>query len=397
MKTALVHDYLAQAGGAERVVASLHELFPDAPIFTSIYDAKATLPCFGEMDIRTSFLQRGPFASRRWHKLALAQYPAAFEQFNFSGYDLVLSNTTSFAKGVLTGPETCHICYCHTPARFVWRSHAYLEQSLSARLLSPLIHGMLRKLRAWDLQSAQRVDYFVAGSYNAARRIRKCYRREPAAVIHPPVETDKYAPVSESEVGSHFLVVSRLVGYKRVDLAIEACNKLGLPLRVVGTGPEMAALKRKAGPTVTLLGRLSDAQVAHEYAHCRALIFPGEEDFGLTPLEAMASGRPVVAYRAGGALETVVEGKTGLFFHAQTADSLAAALQTLSHMNFFPGALQSHAMRFDTRVFHERMRLFVESAMADYRQAYASGHSGRTNGFLEWPGLNAPDALRFSK
>ena len=299
-RVALVHDYLAQAGGAERVAAALHILFPEAPLYTSVYDPRATLDVFAQVDVRTSFLQRWPISSRRFHKLALPYYPAAFERFDFSGYDLVLSSSSSFAKGVMTPPETCHICYCHTPSRFIWRPQEYLRQSRTARIVTALLGSVMSNLRSWDVESAQRVDFFVANSYNVARRIRKFYRRDTAAIIYPPVETGKFAPVSPSEVGSHFLVVSRLLNYKRIDLAVEACNRLQAPLRIIGIGPDMAALKRIAGPTITFLGRLSDTEVVAELARCRALIFPGEEDFGITPVECMASGRPVVAYGAGG-------------------------------------------------------------------------------------------------
>jgi len=367
MKTALVHDYLAQAGGAERVAVALHSMFPEAPLYTSVYDAKATLPAFESMDVRTSSLQRWPFSSRRFHKLALPYYPAAFERFDFTGYDLVLSSSSSFAKGVLTPPEACHICYCHTPSRFIWRQQEYLHQSQSSRLMMGLIGPVMRDLRSWDIESAQRVDYFIANSYNVARRIRKFYRRDVAAVIYPPVETAKFAPVSASEVGRHFLVVSRLLNYKRVDLAVAACNRLQVPLRVVGIGPDLPALKRLAGPTVQFLGRLSDQEVAQELARCQALIFPGEEDFGLTPVECMASGRPVVAFGAGGALETVLEGETGLFFREQTVDSLAEALKAAGRMSFSAEVLQNHAFSFDTCVFEARLRCLIEDAMSEHR------------------------------
>ncbi len=295
MRTAIVHDYLAQAGGAERVAATLHSLFPEALLYTSVYDAKATLAYFRDIGIATSFLQRWPLSSQRMHKFALPLYPTAFEHFDFNDYDLVVSSSSSFAKGVITPPQTCHVCYCHTPARFAWRQHEYLSQSRRGRLMSLMLRGMLGQLRSWDVESAQRPDYYVANSYNVAQRIRKYYRRDVAAVIPPPIETERYSPVSPSEVGNHFLVVSRLVGYKRIDLAVKACNALQAPLRIVGTGPDLAGLKRIAGPTIEFLGRLSDAEVAREFARCKALIFPGEEDFGMTPLECMASGRPVVA------------------------------------------------------------------------------------------------------
>ena len=366
MKTALVHDYLAQAGGAERVAAAFHTLFPDAPLYTSVYDPAATLSTFAAMDIRTSFLQRWPFSSRRFHKLALPYYPAAFERFNFAGYDLVLSSSSSFAKGVITLPETCHICYCHTPSRFVWRQQEYLAQSRSGRAAASLISAVVSNMRAWDVESAQRVDYFVANSYNVARRIRKFYRRDVAAVIYPPVETAKFHPVGASEVGAHFLVVSRLISYKRIDLAVEACTRLNLPLRVVGIGPDLPHLKRVAGPTVQFLGRLSDEQVAQELARCKALIFPGEEDFGITPVECMASGRPVVAYGAGGALETVLDGETGVFFGDQSVNSLAAALQKISRCSFSPAALQAQAARFDTSVFERQIQALIADAMQEH-------------------------------
>lgn len=388
-RTALVHDDLVQAGGAERVVASLHALFPRAPLYTSIYDPRCTLPCFAEMDVRTSFLQRTPLAMPSLHKLALPFFPAAFEEFDLSGYDLVLSSASRFAKGVITQPETCHVCYCHTPPRFAWRPHDYLARSRAARLFAPFMRGLMRDLRAWDVASAQRVDYFVANSHNVARRIRKYYRRE-ATVVHPSVETVRFAPAPAAEIGSHFLVVSRLVGYKRVDLAIEACNQLSLPLRVVGMGPEAAALRRQAGPTVQFLGKLPDDAVAAEMARCRALIFPGEEDFGLTPVECMASGRPVVAYAAGGALETVVDGVTGLLFTQPTPACLGAALRTASELVVEPAELQAHAARYDVPVFERRLRQALEEALDEHRKQFAPGRQDRAlwDERLDWADKN---------
>ena len=376
--TALVHDYLAQSGGAERVVLALHRLFPQAPLYTSVYDPKATLPAFAAVDVRTSFLQRSLLSSRRFHKLALRFYPAAFEQFDLSAYRLVVSSSSAFAKGIITGPETCHICYCHTPARFAWRQQEYLQQGTLTRFLAPLLRGVLSDLRRWDVETAGRADFFVANSHNIAARIRKYYRREVAAVIYPPVETSRFLPAPADEVGNHFLVVSRLVGYKRIDLAVDACTRLGVPLRVVGTGPELRALKRRAGPTVSFLGRLPDDAVAREYARCRALIFPGEEDFGLTPVECMASGRPVVAFGRGGALETVTPGKTGLFFDQQTPESLMTALRAVAEMPVDPQVLQAEAFRFDTSVFTARFRAFVRQAQerhAHQLQAVEYGHA----------------------
>ncbi len=237
-------------------------------------------------------------------------------------------------------------------------------------LLSPLLRGILSDLRSWDVESAKRPDYFIANSINVARRIRKYYRRDVAAVIPPPIETARYSPVSPDQIGDHFLVVSRLVGYKRIDLAVEACNKLKLPLRVVGTGPDLAGLKRKAGPTIQFLGRLTDVEVAAEYARCRALIFPGEEDFGMTPVECMASGRPVVAFAAGGALETVGNGQTGILFREQTVESLATALLNVSALSFSSAALQAYALGFDISVFKNRMSDFLDKAMDEHQQLF---------------------------
>lgn len=387
VKVAIVHDYLTQAGGAERVAATLHRLFPEALLYTSVYDPKSTLAYFDTVTVATSFLQRWPLSSQRMHKFALPLYPTAFEHFDLSAYDLVVSSSSSFAKGVITPPHTCHVCYCHTPARFAWRQHEYLSQSRRGRVMSLLLRNMLGRLRSWDIESAQRPDYYVANSYNVAQRIRKYYRRDVAAVIPPPIDTALYAPVAASEVGSHFLIVSRLVGYKRIDLAVHACNQLQLPLRIVGTGPDLAGLKRIAGPTIRFLGRLSDAEVAREFARCKALIFPGEEDFGMTPLECMASGRPVVAFAAGGALETVVDGETGILFQAQTPECLAAALQSVSAREWAPDALQKYAAQFGVEVFESRMMRFLEGALEQHQARLRNGYgigpsSGTTPGMF---------------
>ena len=374
MKVAIVHDYLTQAGGAERVAATLHGLFPESLLYTSVYDPKATLAYFDDVTVATSFLQRWPLSSQRMHKFALPLYPTAFEHFDLSSYDLVVSSSSSFAKGVITPPHTCHVCYCHTPARFAWRQHEYLSQSRRGRVMSLLLRNMLGRLRSWDIESAQRPDYYIANSYNVAQRIRKYYRRDVAAVIPPPIDTALYAPIAPSEVGNHFLIVSRLVGYKRIDLAVHACNQLQIPLRIVGTGPDLAGLKRIAGPTIQFLGRLSDAEVAGEFARCKALIFPGEEDFGMTPLECMASGRPVVAFAAGGALETVVDGETGILFHTQTPECLGAALQSVSNVDFSPEALQKYASQFGVQVFESRMMRFLEGAVEQHQARLRNGY-----------------------
>jgi len=385
IKLALAHDDLVQSGGAERVVAALHGLYPKAPLYTSIYDPRTTLASLADADIRTSYIQQWPLACRKLHKLALTAYPVAFEEFDFSGYDVVISSASRFAKGIITPPETCHICYCHTPSRFAWRTHEYLAQSRTTRILAPLLRNMLSRLRALDFVSAQRPDFFIANSVNVAKRIRKYYRREPSAVIYPPIETKRFSPVAPNEVGDHYLVVSRLVGHKRIDLAVEACTKLGLPLKVVGGGPEEKALKKVAGPTVSFLGWLSDEDVAIEYARCKAFIFPGEDDFGMTPVECMASGRPVIGFGRGGALESIVEGRTGLFFHKQTVDSLANTLVDARSLRVLPEVLQAHAARFDVAEFNRQMENFVRWATQEHR--------GKMNAFV---GPQIDDATEFT-
>lgn len=370
MRVGIIHDYLAQAGGAERVIEAMHPVFPDAPIFTSVYDPKSTLACFHGMDIRTSFLQKFKFArSAKWHKLMLPLYPMAFESFDFSGYDVLVSNTTGFAKGVISGPETCHIAYCHTPARFAWRYHEYLAQGNYSKFQRGILPLILHFLRNWDYAAAQtRVDYFLANSYNIARRVRKYYGRS-SRVLYPPVETDRFAIASKPQA-DFFLIVSRMMPYKRIDLAIEACNLMNMPLKVVGTGPDFPRLKAMAGPTVEMLGRQPDAEVVRLMRECKAFLFPGEEDFGIAPVEAMASGRPVVAYRAGGALETVVENQTGLFFDEPNVTSLVDAMRRLERMDVDSAMIRRHAIRFDIRHFQDRLRLLVSECKQEHTLRY---------------------------
>ena len=376
LRVAIVHDYLAQAGGAERVIEAMHELWPDAPIYTSVYDSKATFACFADMDVRTSFLQKFHFArNAKRHKMLLLLYPTAFEHFDMSGYDVVVSNTTSFAKGVVTGPETCHICYCHTPARFAWRYHEYISQGNFSRLQKRVLPFMVHMLRSWDLQAAGRVDYFLSNSFNIARRVQKFYGRT-SEVLYPPVDTRRFH-IEPNPQADYFLVVSRLVSYKKVDLAVEACTRLNLPLKVAGSGPEVARLKALAGPTVEFLGRVPDGQVEKLFANCRAFLFPGEEDFGIAPLEAMASGRPVVAFRAGGAMETVVENKTGVFFDEPTAESLMDALHRLEDLPIHPERIRAHAEAFDVHAFQTRLQSLVEMRVAEHRAFYGRMTPGK--------------------
>src|SRR5215467_2903954 len=353
MKVALVHDYLNQMGGAERVVLALHEMFPDAPIYTSIYDPKRVDMAFQSIDIRTSFMQRFPLVKKH-HQPYLFFYPFAMERLDLRGFDLVLSSSSAFAKGIITRPETIHICYCHTPMRWCWNYDEYIERELLGRIPRSILPFFISGLRVWDQTSSMRVDHFIANSPVVATRIQKYYRRD-AVVIPPPVEVSRFSYDPATEVEDYFLIISRLIPYKRIDLAIEACNRLRLPLVIIGAGRDLERLKRLAGPTIRFLGRLSDQEVVHYYARCRALLFPGEEDFGITPLEAQACGRPVIAYGSGGVLASVVEGITGVFFYEQTVDSLAKALASFDDRRYEPQTIRSHALEFDMPRFRRRI------------------------------------------
>ncbi len=369
MKIAIVHDFLTQSGGAERVVEAFHRIWPEAPIYTSVYDPKGTFPSFAQMDVRTSFLQKVPFAAtNRHHKKFLTLFPMAFEMLDLRGFDVVVSNNTSFAKGIITYPETCHISYCHTPMRFAWRYAEYVEQGSFGGLERAIMPFVIHRLRAWDWQAAQRVDYFLGNSHNIVRRIQKFYGRT-ADVLYPPVDTARFRAVANPDA-DYLLVVSRFLSYKRVDLAVEAATRLGMRLKVVGSGPDEARLKALAGPTVEFLGKLPDGQVESLFANCSAFLFPGEEDFGIAPVEAMAAGRPVIAYRGGGAVETVAEGLSGLFFDEPTAESLMGAIRRLDSLTIDAQRIRAHAETFGHERFRERLQHLVARYVADYRSRH---------------------------
>ncbi len=365
MKVALVHDYLNQMGGAEQVVLALHELFPDAPLYTSIYDPKRVDPAFQKIDIRTSFMQKLPFVMKH-HQPYLPFYPSAMEGLDLRGYDLVLSSSSAFGKGIIVKPGTLHICYCHTPMRWCWNYNEYVEREQLGGMARRILPFLITWLRVWDQTSAMRVDHFIANSPVVAERIQKYYRRE-AVVIPPPVEASRFPFDPTTQPGDYFLSLGRLAPYKRVDLAIEACNRLQLPLVVIGGGRDEKPLKALAGPTIRFLGRLSDTEVLPYLAHCRAFLLPGEEDFGITPLEAQASGRPVIAYGAGGALASVVDGVTGTFFREQTVESLAAVLASFDERQYQPQTIRNHALEFDKPRFQRRILQFIEAKMSATR------------------------------
>lgn len=352
MKIALVHEYLNQFGGAERVLQVLCSTFPDAPIYTLFYDAEATGGVFEDREIRTSFLQKVPFI-KKYHRFFPIFMPLAIERFDFSDFDVVLSISASFAKGIITKPGTKHICYCLTPPRFLWDdSQKFVEEFNYPRLIKWILPPLITYLRLWDREASFRVDEFLAISNFVKDRVKKYYLRD-SDVVYSPVNVSKF--YISNEVSDYYFMVGRLVSYKRFDLAIKAFNKLGWPLKIAGIGPEMKKLQKMANKNIEFLGLISDDKLAELYSHSRAFIFPQEEDFGITPLESMASGRPVIAYRGGGAVETIKEGETGVFFDDQSIDSLISAVKKSKHLNFDPEKCRKQADKFDTPIFQANM------------------------------------------
>jgi glycosyltransferase involved in cell wall biosynthesis len=358
MKVALIHDWVTNFSGAEQVLLALYEIYPQAPIFTSVYNSKK-VPQFKHTKIVTSFLQNFP-PSKNKHQLVIPFMPFAFEQFDLKDYDVVISSSHSCSKGVLTSPETLHICYCYTPTRYLW------EIGIDKRVTGKVIKGFVGNyLRVWDRLAACRVDYFIAISETVKRRIKKYYGRG-SEIIYPPVNTGFYKP--QKKIGDWFLIVSRLIPYKKVDIAVQAFSDLGLPLVVIGEGPELEKLKKMAKPNIKFLGRLEDEQVKKYYSQCKAFIFPGEEDFGITPVEAMASGRPVIAYKKGGACESVIEGITGTFFKEQTPQCLIEIIRKFKPEKYNPQLIRQHALKFDRVVFKKKIKEFVDQKYRGFKK-----------------------------
>jgi glycosyltransferase involved in cell wall biosynthesis len=375
-RIAIVHYWFVNRRGGERVVETMAKMFPQADLFSLVIDREKLHPTLRERSIKTSFLQKVP-GGKRWHRHMLPFYPLALEQFDLSDYDLVLSSESGPAKGVLTNSRTCHVCYCHSPMRYLWDFYQSYKKGRSLGALSrPLFLLASHYLRVWDAASAQRVDHFVANSRTVAARIRKQYRRD-AAVIHPPVDVSSGRLASRIE--DYYLFAGQLVDYKRADIAIEACNRLGRRLHVVGEGEQYRRLRRLAGPSITFCGPLSDQELHEQYAHCRALVFPGEEDFGIVPVEAMSFGRPVIAYGRGGATETVrgfspqdptvAATSSGMFFQEQTADSLIEAMLAFERIQsqFSPFWIKQSVERFDESHFTASLGEFLAEKMQQFQ------------------------------
>ncbi len=355
MKLAIVHDYLNQYGGAEKTLEALHEAFPGAPVFTSIFLPENLPAHFSAWNIRSSFMQKLPFLKRHFKKYLLF-YPKAIESFDLSEFDVVLSSSSAFAKGARVSPKACHICYCYSPMRFVWTQKAYFERERINRMFYMFLPFVLSWLKKWDLKTAVNVHHYIAISRFIQERIKTCFQRD-SDVIYPPVDVSGFS-ISES-VGDYFLVVSRLNAYKKIDIVVQAFNQLSRPLVVVGVGPEEKILRKQSKKNIVFLGRLSQTDLGKYLSQCRGFVFPGEEDFGIAPVEAMACGRPVIAYKSGGALETVKEGATGVFFDEPNCESLIEAVHRFEKLQFDPIGIRQHAMQFDKEVFKNKIKEYV--------------------------------------
>lgn len=362
LNTALVHEWLTNVAGSERVLLAIKEIYQDAPIFTSVFESGKAAP-FKEFDIKTSFLQKIPFMKSK-RELLIPFTPFAFEQFDLSKYNLVISNTSMAAKGVITKPDCIHISYCNTPPRYLWEPNVdpRAKKGKFAFLRANIVH----KMRLWDRVAADRVDYYIANSKYVANRIKKYYKRD-AIVVYPPVDIERFEIAPKSDIKDYYLFVSRLINYKKCDLVIDAFNDLGLPLKIIGTGPDEAALRKRAKKNIEFTGFLSDESMKKYYAEARAFIFPAEEDFGIVPVEAMASGRPVIAFEKGGAAETVIEGITGTFFSEQTPQCLIDAVKNFDPEKYDSEKIRRHAEKFSRERFKKEFKETVEKLITDNR------------------------------
>ncbi len=363
LRIALVHDYLNQYGGAEIVLRWLHHIFPQAPIYTLIYEPDLLPAEFSDWDIRyVGWSRYFPFR-RHLYKHYLLLYPSMIEQIDLRDYDLVISSAYLWAKGILTRSDTLHICLCYTPMRQAWE--LYFENKTSySKFVSKFIYPFaFSYLKIWDRVAADRVDEFVSISETVKRRIEKYYRRN-SKVVYPPVETENISPVKD--IGDYYLVLSRLVPYKRVDIAVKAFNELGKKLIIAGTGQQFRALRRMANSNIVFEGFVTPERKIELLKHCKALVFPGEEDFGIVPVEAQAAGRPVIAYGTGGATETIVDGVTGLFFYERTPESLVEAINIAEKIKFDQKEIVANTKRFSVENFINRIRIVVSEYIVEY-------------------------------
>ncbi|MFA5146528.1 MAG: glycosyltransferase [Candidatus Omnitrophota bacterium] len=360
MKTAIVHDYLNQYGGAERVLESLHEIFPEAPVFTILYDREA-LPQFGDWDIRPSFVQRVPFA-RRNHRNFIFLFPGAVRSFDLRGFDLVISNTHAWSKGIMIDRPAFHISYCLTPLRYIWDLYDdYLSRSYIPFFARAMLPGWAGKMRAWDIRASGSVDRFAAVSGTVAGRIRDYYGRE-SSIIYPPCDTDLFRPAGDpGGTAGYYLTVARLKAYKRIDVVVDAFNRLGRPLKIIGEGPESGRLRKMARGNIELLGRVPDEELVRNYQNCRGFVYAGVEDFGLVFAEAQACGRPVIAYGKGGAAEIILDGRTGVLFDEPSAEALVSAVKRSELISFDSTFIRERSLRFGKDKFRKNFCEFVST------------------------------------
>ncbi|MBI4836676.1 MAG: glycosyltransferase [Candidatus Abawacabacteria bacterium] len=363
MKVALVNDWLTSMGGEMKVLLAIADIYPEAPIYTSVFDKKK-MSRLAARDIRTSYLQKLPFATKV-HKMIPMLRPRAFEDLDLSEFDVVISSSHAEAKGVITKPNTVHICYCHTPTRYYWSDYHEYKQRMEFGILNPLAKFMMpraiHKLRQWDYLAAQRVDHFIANSQFVAQRIQKYYRRD-AQVIYPPVNTEYFTLNPEVAREDFFFAMSRAIPYKKLDLLVQVANQAKVPLKVAGGGPMIGYLKKIAGPTVEILGYVSDEDMRSYMQRARAFLFAAEEDFGIVPVEAMACGTPVIAYGRGGVVETVTP-DTGILVGAQTVDAFVRELQQLDNRTFDHHVIRKHAEQFSVLRFQQQMKEYVNSLL----------------------------------
>ena len=368
MKIAIVHELLTKMGGAEKVLLAFHKIYPDAPIYTLLYDEKGTGGRFSDCKIISSSLKKYPAFLRRKTKLFLPKLAQAVEEFDFSEYDVVISISSAYSHGILTNPSTFHVCYCNSPMRYAWDwYHEYMkENKIGFGLKGLYIRNLLHKIRIWDNVASERVDFWISNSSNVESRVKKYYQKD-STVICPPVEVLNIE-MSDNVPDDYYLIVSRLEPYKNISLAIDAFNQNEKELVIIGTGSQESELKQKANKNIEFLGWQSDKSV-HEYMkNAKGLIFPGEEDFGITPVESMACGRPVIALKRGGTLETVIDGKTGLFFEEESPESLNKAIIKLEkdYTSFTPANCRTQAEKFSTKNFEKEIINIVNNESAKY-------------------------------